>query len=225
MTPDQKLYIAEQLLYSIEKDIIPTEERFYGSANFESVPVREVFEENVLRKYTIDPQGNAEFGRSQKTKSETEIFENIDQLDWYAYDDNFGTSEEKYLVRAIHEFMDNLQEKWSDIYLLRNEKAVTIYSFEEGRAFEPDFILLANDKKVGNISWQIFIEPKGSQFLDSNNTFKNSKEGWKEKFLLQITERDEAKTLLDDEQYRIVGLPFFNNEMSKEIVKNGLGDL
>ena len=225
LTPDQKLYIAEQLLYSIEKDIIPTEERFYGSANFESVPVREVFEENVLRKYTIDPQGNAEFGRSQKTKSETEIFENIDQLDWYAYDDNFGTSEEKYLVRAIRELMNDLQEKWSDIYLLRNEKAVTIYSFDEGRAFEPDFILLANDKKVGNISWQIFIEPKGSQFLDCDNSFKKSKEGWKERFLLQITERDEARTLLDDERYRIVGLPFFNNEMSKEIVKNGLGDL
>ena len=225
LTADQKLYIAEQLLYSIEKDIVPTEERFYGSANFESVPVREVFEENILRKYTVNVNGNAEFGRSQKTKSETEIFENIDQLDWYAYDDNFGTSEEKYLVRAIRELMNDLQEKWSDIYLLRNEKAVKIYSFDEGRAFEPDFILLANDKKVGNTSWQIFIEPKGSQFLDSNNTFKNSKEGWKEKFLLQITERDEARTLLDDERYRIVGLPFFNNEMSREVVNSKLKDL
>ena len=225
LTSDQKLYIAEQLLYSIEKDIVPTEERFYGSANFESVPVREVFEENILRKYTVNVNGNAEFGRSQKTKSETEIFENIDQLDWYAYDDNFGTSEEKYLVRAIRELMNDLQEKWSDIYLLRNEKAVKIYSFDEGHAFEPDFILLANDKKVGNTSWQIFIEPKGSQFLDSNNTFKNSKEGWKEKFLLQITERDEARTLLDDERYRIVGLPFFNNEMSREVVNSNLKDL
>lgn len=225
LTSDQKLYITEQLLYSIEKDIVPTEERFYGSANFESVPVREVFEENILRKYTVNVSGNAEFGRSQKTKSETEIFENIDQLDWYAYDDNFGTSEEKYLVRAIRELMNDLQEKWSDIYLLRNEKAVKIYSFDEGRAFEPDFILLANDKKVGNTSWQIFIEPKGSQFLDSNNTFKNSKEGWKEKFLLQITERDEARTLLDDERYRIVGLPFFNNEMSREVVNSNLKDL
>ena len=225
LTSDQKLYIAEQLLYSIEKDIVPTEERFYGSANFESVPIREVFEENILRKYTVNVSGNAEFGRSQKTKSETEIFENIDQLDWYAYDDNFGTSEEKYLVSAIRELMNDLQEKWSDIYLLRNEKAVKIYSFDEGRAFEPDFILLANDKKVGNASWQIFIEPKGSQFLDSNNTFKNSKEGWKEKFLLQITERDEARTLLDDERYRIVGLPFFNNEMSREVVNSNLKDL
>lgn len=92
-------------------------------------------------------------------------------------------------------------------------------------AFEPDFILLANDKKVGNTSWQIFIEPKGSQFLDSNNTFENSKEGWKEKFLLQITERDEAKTLLDNDRYRIVGLPFFNNDISKKVVKSNLKHL
>ncbi len=27
------------------------------------------------------------------------------------------------------------------------------------------------------------IEPKGSQFLDSDNTFKNGKEGWKQEFL------------------------------------------
>ena len=48
--------------------------------------------------------------------------------------------------------MNDLQEKWSDIYLLRNEKAVKIYSFDEGRAFEPDFILLANIK-----SWKYFL--------------------------------------------------------------------
>ncbi|KXU05830.1 DEAD/DEAH box helicase family protein [Streptococcus oralis] len=225
LTAEQKLYIAEKLLHSIEKDIVPTEERFYGSNSFESVPVCEVFEENILRKYTVNEQGNAEFGRSQKTRSETNIFVDIDQLDWYAYDDNFGTSEEKYLVRAIRDWMDDLQEKWSDIYLLRNEKAVKIYSFDEGRPFEPDFILLANDKKVGNTSWQIFIEPKGSQFLDGDNTFTNGKEGWKEKFLLQITERDEAKTLLDDDRYRIIGLPFFNHEVGTEIVKSGLRNL
>lgn len=225
LTPEQKLYIVERLLHSIEKDLIPTEERYYGTDTFESVPLREVFEDNILRKYTVNEQSGAEFGRSQKTRTETEIFENIDQLDWYAYDDNYGTSEEKYLVRAIRELMDELEEKWSDIYLLRNEKAVRIYSFDEGRAFEPDFVLFANDKKVGNTSWQIFIEPKGSQFLDSDNTFEKSKEGWKEKFLQQITERDDARTLLDDDRYRIVGLPFFNEEISKDIIKNSMREL
>lgn len=85
--------------------------------------------------------------------------------------------------------------------------------------------MFANDKKTGNVSWQIFIEPKGSQFLDSNNTFENSKEGWKQEFLHQISERDEARTLVDDDRYRIVGLPFFNETVSKDEVKDQLRTL
>ena len=222
LTPDDKLYVAEKLLHHIEKDWIATEERFFGSEKFEQYKIKDLFEDNILRKYTINHQRHAEFGLSQKNPSETQYFEDLDNLDWYAYDDNFGTSEEKLLVRLIKDLMAELEEKWSDIYLLRNEKAVKIYSFDKGQAFEPDFLMFANDKKTGNVSWQIFIEPKGSQFLDADNTFKNSKEGWKQEFLRQISERDEARTLMDDDRYRIVGLPFFNEMVSKDEVKEQL---
>ena len=153
------------------------------------------------------------------------IYVNLDALDWYAYDDNYGTNEEKYLIKALQDVMAELEEKWTDIYLLRNEKAVKIYSFDKGKPFEPDFLMFANDKEIGNVSWQIFIEPKGSQFLDADNTFKNSKEGWKQEFLHQISERDEARTLVDDDRYRIVGLPFFNETVSKNEVKEQLRTL
>ena len=222
LTPDDKLYVAEKLLHHIEKDWIATEERFFGSEKFEQYKIKDLFEDNILRKYTINHQRQAEFGLSQKNPAETQYFEDLDNLDWYAYDDNFGTSEEKLLVRLIKDLMAELEEKWSDIYLLRNEKAVKIYSFDKGQAFEPDFLMFANDKKTGNVSWQIFIEPKGSQFLDADNTFKNSKEGWKQEFLCQISERDEARTLMDDDRYRIVGLPFFNETVSKDEVKEEL---
>lgn len=222
LTPDDKLYITEKLLHHIEKDLIATEERFFGSEKFEQYKIKDLFEDNILRKYTINHQSQAEFGLSQKNPAETQYFEDLDNLNWYAYDDNFGTSEEKLLVRLIKDLMSELEEKWTDIYLLRNEKAVKIYSFDKGQAFEPDFLMFANDKKTGNVSWQIFIEPKGSQFLDADNTFKNSKEGWKQEFLRQISERDEARTLVDDDRYRIVGLPFFNEAVSKDEVKEGL---
>lgn len=222
LTPDDKLYVAEKLLHHIEKDLIATEERFFGSEKFEQYKIKDLFEDNILRKYTINHQRQAEFGLSQKNPAETQYFEDLDNLDWYAYDDNFGTSEEKLLVRLIKDLMAELEEKWSDIYLLRNEKAVKIYSFDKGQVFEPDFLMFANDKKTGNVSWQIFIEPKGSQFLDADNTFKNSKEGWKQEFLRQISERDEARTLVDDDRYRIVGLPFFNEMVSKNEVKEQL---
>ena len=225
LTPDDKLYITEKLLHHIEKDLLVTEERFFGSEKFEQYKIKDLFEDNILRKYTINHQSQTEFGLSQKNPAETQYFEDLDNLDWYAYDDNFGTSEEKLLVRLIKDLMTELEEKWTDIYLLRNEKAVKIYSFDKGQAFEPDFLMFANDKKTGNVSWQIFIEPKGSQFLDSDNTFKNSKEGWKQEFLRQISGRDEARTLVDDDRYRIIGLPFFNEAVSKEEVKEELRKL
>ena len=225
LTPENKLYITEQLLHHIEKDLIPKEERFFGSDTFEKYQIKDLFEDNILRKYTIKKNSEAEFGLSQKNPAETNYYEDLDSLDWYAYDDNFGTDEEKLLVRLLKDLMTELEEKWTDIYLLRNEKAVRIYSFDKGKPFEPDFLMFANDKETGNVSWQIFIEPKGSQFLDSENTFKNGKEGWKEEFLRQISERDEAKTLIDDDRYRIVGLPFFNEEVSKDEVREILREL
>lgn len=225
LTPEDKLYITEQLLHHIEKDLIPKEERFFGSDTFEKYQIKDLFEDNILRKYTIKKNSQAEFGLSQKNPAETNYYEDLDSLDWYAYDDNFGTDEEKLLVRLLKDLMTELEEKWTDIYLLRNEKAVKIYSFDKGKPFEPDFLMFANDKKTGNVSWQIFIEPKGSQFLDSEGTFVNGKEGWKEEFLRQISKRDEAKTLIDDDRYRIVGLPFFNEEVSKDEVREILREL
>ena len=225
LSQEHKLFIVEKLLHYIEKDLVALEERFYGSNEFTAYKIQDLFEENIKRKFTVNQQSDAEFGLSQKNRTETQYFEDLDTFDWYAYNDNFGTDEEKMLVRVIKELMADLEEKWEDIYLLRNEKAVKIYNFEDGRAFEPDFLMFANDKKTGNVSWQIFIEPKGGQFLDSDNTFENSKEGWKQKFLRQISERDKARTLVDDDRYRIIGLPFYNHAVSEELVKEALRGL
>ena len=49
--------------------------------------------------------------------------------DWYAYEDCFGTSEEKYLIRYIESIYPKLAEKFDDIYLLRNEKDLKIYHY------------------------------------------------------------------------------------------------
>ena len=224
LTQEHKLQIAEELLKNIEDDLLPLEERYIGSNNFESYPIHKVFADNIVRKYTIS-KDSPKAGQSQKDLRFQDLFADIDAFDWYAYDDNFGTDEEKLLVRALHSIMDSLESKWSDIYLLRNEKAVRIYNFEDGKAFEPDFLMFANDKKSGNTSWQIFIEPKGSQFIDSEGGFYKGKEGWKQQFLNEITKRSEAKTLVDDEYFRIVGVPFYNHNHTEKEVLDILKDL
>ena len=152
LTQEDKLYITEQLLHYIEKDLILKEERFFGSDTFENYQIKDLFEDNILRKYTIKKNSQAEFGLSQKNPAETNYYEDLDSFDWYAYDDNFCTDEEKLLVRLLKNLMTELEEKWTDIYLLRNEKAVRIYSFDKGKSFEPDFLMFANDKKTGNVS-------------------------------------------------------------------------
>ena len=62
----------------------------------------------------------------------------------------------------------------------------------------------------------------GSQFTGDSKEFYDGKEAWKEKFLNEITRRDEARTLVDNSRFRIVGLPFFNEKISKEVVKEKL---
>ena len=225
LTQDDKLYVVEEILRKIADGFVKAENKYYGSDKFEPYPIKKMFSDKIIRKYTVNYAGDKETGISQKDKIETKYYENLDAIEWYAYDDNYGTSEEKLLVRALKEVMEDLKENWTDIYLLRNEKAVRIYSFETGQAFEPDFLMFANDKIHGNTSWQIFIEPKGSQFVGSSKEFSDGKEAWKEEFLNEITRRDEARTLVNNSRFRIVGLPFFNEKISKEVVKEKLREI
>lgn len=215
LSQDHKLFISNAILQAIADEYINVEKQYEGTLEFEAVKIKDVFEKRIQRKYVINSNSKKENGISQKDLTETRIFEDIDKLDWYAYTDNFGTSEEKLVVRTIKQHMAELETKLTDIYLLRNEKAIRIYSFDKGNAFEPDFVMFANDAKAGNISWQFFIEPKGSQFLDSNGHFDEGKEGWKQVLLKQIKEKDAEGLLVDDDHYRIVGLPFYNHSLTK----------
>ena len=67
---------------------------------------------------------------------------------WYIYDENYGTSEEKYLIRFIKNNIAILESKIFEIYLLRNENLFQIYRFSDGKPIEPDFILFLKDKKT-----------------------------------------------------------------------------
>jgi type III restriction enzyme len=124
------------------------------------------------------------------------------QHKWYVLNGFNGTSEERELL----EFVKN-----NEIYLLRNEEVYKIYDFDQGRGFEPDFLLFLKGKK-GNLYYQIFIEPKGSQFTDKEGGFKESKEGWKEEFLQQVKNKYSKGDLLkaENKNYKLIGLPLFN---------------
>ena len=98
----------------------------------------------------------------------------------------------------------DLKQKYSDIYLLRNERFFKLYRFSDGKAIEPDFILFMTEKNSGEeVIYQLFIEPKGNLLL--------STDVWKEEFLESI-----EKEAIVDQGYKLIGMPFYNQENKKD---------
>lgn len=211
LTTDERLYIVEKLLALVANDIALNEKSFEGTKDFKPHPIKEVFDERILRNYTIT-NNDAEFGISQSHPGSydqrgSQYYLDLSKEDWHAYDDNFGTSEEKKLVLLMKKLIEELREKWDDIYLVRNEGSFKIYEFgKPGRAFEPDYVLFANDKRNASVSWQVFIEPKGNHLIEHD--------AWKQDFLLKLSK--EAKIVGEDADTRLIGVPFFNGDIEKQ---------
>lgn len=93
------------------------------------------------------------------------------------------------------------------MYLLRNERLFQIYRFSDGKALEPDFVLFLKDESSKTIMYQLFIEPKGEHLLGTDK--------WKEEFLESIESEYVITTLLESRDFRIIGMPFYNEKITK----------
>ncbi len=129
--------------------------------------------------------------------------------EWYVFNANYGTSEEKAFVRMLDSEIDTLKEKYNGIYLVRNERHFKIYNFNDGQAFEPDFVLFLRERNGNMLTYQMFIEPKGRHLKEHDQ--------WKEDFLKEIKERFAAKVLefrtqIGTQKYKLVGVPFYNSQ-------------
>lgn len=141
--------------------------------------------------------------------------------DWYVLNNFYGTSEEISLMKFLENTIVNFKEKYDDVYVLRNEEVYKIYDFKQGRGFMPDFLLFLKQNST-EIYYQVFIEPKGSQFADADGGFVLGKEGWKEEFLKEISERYSQTTILraENKEFRLVGLPLYNEALSRKFKDN-----
>jgi len=121
----------------------------------------------------------------------------------------FNAKPIRNIIRNKKIYVDSPQGdgvKYEEIYLVRNERIpeLAIYDFDTGERFEPDFLLFLRKHNQDRYEQeQIFIEPKGDHLL--------SQDKWKEDFLLRIgKEGIPVKVYVDDNEYRVCGLPFFN---------------
>ena len=180
------------LLQNIETDIKNNSTEYEGS-NYTNAPICKVFKDKEIRvnKYSERAEGQEDLVANEP---------------WYVYNANYGTSEEKKFVELFARRFEGLNEKFENIYLIRNEREVKIFD-KLGRAFEPDFLLFCKQRNGEQMTFQVFIEPKGEHLKEYDK--------WKEDFLKKI--RDEQKTIkIHTDTYLITAVPFYNYNIENE---------
>lgn len=206
LTSEQKLYVAERILLDVDLRFAKNDETYVGTTEFFPVNISELFKDRIKRRYFFkDAASDQEFGVPQAYPKDPKYKLALHDKSWYIYDENYGNEAEKTFVAVFNDVLPELSNNWSDIYLLRNEKIFKIYSFDDGRAFEPDFVLLAREKSSG-ISWQIFIT--------TNSDPLSGKDQWRGDFLTQIQNHTQTSTNINNT--RITGLAFDCKNLSKD---------
>lgn len=200
LTQKEKLEIVLFVAKNISEKAKVTTSEFVGTTLFKARLLRQVFKDKKI-KIDID---------DIKIKKLDSV--NLAEKDWYAQNEFYGTEEEQKFIEFIDGFIEKLRQKYSDIALLRNEKFFQIFDFDEGRPFEPDFVMFLKerDKDIINI-YQIFIEPKGEHLIEY--------EKWKQKFLLEIEQKADTDLKLENKHFKLVGLPFYNQKLQEEFKK------
>lgn len=213
LTPDDKLRTCVDILTQLAKDIRNSYCEYKGTKVFYPQPVKNVVKDKKLN-IDIDPSSDREYGKPMSDPTHTSIHLNIKEKDWYIYDENYGTSEEKYFIKFIDSVIDKLKEKYSEVYLLRNESLFQIYRFKDGKPMEPDFVLFLKQKDADKFEqYQLFIEAKGDHLL--------KQDAWKEEFLKEIESEHEIELTLfgENEKYKIIGMPFYNENNKNTFIE------
>lgn len=206
LSNDQKLNIAIDVLTKILSIISSDKIEYKGTKEFFPQMIKSVFTDKVLN-FSLNDSEDRQFSKSMNDllESTNAYHLNLTVRDWYVFNDCYGTSEEKLLIKYIDKKYEDLKQKYSDIYLIRNERHFQLYNFDDGRPLEPDFVLyLVGKEAIDTLHYQVFLEPKGGHLLKADE--------WKEKFLMEIHKNFKIEQLFENRKYVVWGLPFFNSE-------------
>lgn len=192
------------LLEQLESDVRKNITEFKGTTEFKPNSISEIFYDKVLK---LDSQSERAHG--------DEAF--VSDKEWYVFNANYGTSEEKAFVHMLDRQIAKLSESYNKVYLIRNERHFKIFNIVNGQAFEPDFVLFLQEKGGNLLTYQLFIEPKGKYLKEH--------EQWKQDLLQDITNQFADKIIYfgETQKYRLIGVPFYNNQ-DENIFKQSLYD-
>ncbi len=209
------------LFDTIKNSIKANTSEYIGSRDFVSVEIKNVVKDKTMYIEKPSASSTKEYGLSMSSES-NKVLLDLSQPDcsFYVYNDDYGTDEEKYLVKMIYDNISKFNSKFKDVYLIRNQKILDIYNFidgvDAGKKFEPDYILFLGDANKKLRYYQLFVEPKGQHI--------ENKDKWKESFLLEIGKDKDIVNLYENDKYLIFGLPFYQ-ESNKLNFQNKLNEI
>lgn len=217
LSPDDKLSASIQVLMEVAEVIASDKLEYKGTQEFKPYMIKDKIIKKTL-SFSKDDSDDKEFGKSMCDASQTAYHLDLSTRDWFVFDDCYGTSEEKLLIKFIDKRYSDLKKKFTSAYLIRNERHFKIYNFDDGRPLEPDFLLyLIGKEKHDTMYYQVFIEPKGGHLL--------MQDAWKEKMLISLKDKAVIEQLWKDRKYVVWGMPFFNNDLRMPEFETSFKDL
>lgn len=190
----EKLRACCDLLGKIETELRERITQQEGTKHFYKEQIRDLFKEKVLK-----------FSAKSSRADENHAAERLAKdAEWFAFNGLYGTSEEKAFVQFLQTQLEELKKTYVDLFLIRNERHFSIYNFFDGQAFQPDFVLFLGKENGETLSYQLFIEPKGEHIEDFDR--------WKEDFLKEIDTERKSELIIENKNYRIIGLPFYQEK-------------
>ena len=202
----EKLRACCDLLEKIEAELRKQITEYEGTKHFYKEQIHTIFKDKILKFSTNNPRADENHDAECLAKAE----------EWFAFNGLYGTSEEKAFVQFLHAYLEELQKTYDGVYLIRNERHFYIYNFSDGQAFQPDFVLFLGKENGETLSYQLFIEPKGEHIEDFDK--------WKANFLKEIDTERKTELIIEDKNYRIIGLPFYQ-EKNQNQFRNALDEM
>ena len=195
LSRETQLLVVEKYLAYIQRMLIMNYKRQRGTNKFIGLPIKDAVQDYQKRV----PVNYSDAGVH-------ELIQTYDykKAPWFVYNEAIVDKLERSLIELIQGYVEELQNKYKDVYLIRSDERNTKLKLHEFAGdvshyagFLPDFVLyLANESYI----YQVYIEPKGTQLLDQDQ--------WKENLLTSISP-ESVDIIGENGQVKLYGVKFY----------------
>ena len=203
LSRETQLLVVEKYLAYIQRMLIMNYKRQRGTNKFIGLPIKEVVQDYQKRV----PVNYSNAGIH-------ELIQTYDykRAPWFVYNEAIVDKLERSLIELIQGYVEELQNKYKDVYFIRSDERNTklkLHEFADNvshyAGFLPDFVLyLANESYI----YQIYIEPKGTQLLDQDQ--------WKENLLTSISP-ESVDIIGENGQVKLYGVKFYVDGDARQV--------